>query len=40
VAQIEARPDQVLKWAKNINDGVNPEPETTGNDDMYFWPED
>jgi hypothetical protein len=40
VAQIEARPDRVLKWAKDINDGVNPEPETTGNDDMYFWPED
>jgi hypothetical protein len=40
VAQIEARPHWVLKWAKNINDGVNPEPETTGNDDMYFWSED
>jgi aminoglycoside phosphotransferase len=40
VAQIETRPDWVLKWAKDVNDGMNAEPQTTGNDDMYFWPED
>jgi hypothetical protein len=40
VAQIETRPDWVLKWAKDINDGMNAEPQTTSNDDMYFWPED
>ena len=39
VEEIETRPGRVLKWAKAIKDGMNPVPQTTGNDDMYFWPE-